>query len=354
MELEGGIPDMTRVVDLRSDTVTLPTERMRLAMQQAEVGDSQKDEDPSVNRLEAMAADMLGKETAVFVPSGTMSNLAAIMAHCQRGDRAVVGQLSHILNSEFDGITTIAGVMPQPVPDYDGIPTPEDVELAITPAGGGAPRTTLVCLENTHNWASGAVATPDEIGAVAAVARRYGAHVHVDGARLFNAVVALKIEARDLVRDVDSVCFCLSKGLSAPVGSVLCGSKEFVGRARYARKILGGAMRQAGHMAAAGIVALEEMIDRLEEDHQNARYLAELVAGLPVVKINPTKIESNMIVFEIDEEKMSRAQFVKALDDRGVKVSTASKTRLRMITHYGITREDVEYAARMVREVVGR
>jgi len=342
---------MIRTVDLRSDTVTLPTERMRLAMQQAEVGDSQKDEDPSVNRLEAMSAAMLGKEAAVFVPSGTMSNLSAIMAHCQRGDRAVVGQLSHILNSEFDGITTVAGVMPQPVPDYDGIPTPEDVEQAITPAGAGAPRTTLVCLENTHNWASGAVGTPEEIGAVVAVARKYGARVHVDGARLFNAAVALRIEAKELVREVDSVCFCLSKGLSAPVGSVLCGSKEFIDRARYARKILGGAMRQGGHMAAAGVVALEEMIDRLEEDHQNARYLAELVAGLPIVKVNPSRVESNMIVFEIDQEKMARGQFVKALDDRGVKVSTAGKTRLRMITHYGITREDVEYAARVVKEV---
>ncbi len=344
---------MSRTVDLRSDTVTLPTEKMRLAMQQAEVGDSQKDEDPSVNKLERLAASMLGKEAAVFLPSGTMSNLTAILSHCQRGDRAVVGRLSHILNSEFDGITTIAGVMPQAVPDSAGIPTPDDVEEAISPAGGTTPRTTLLCLENTHNWASGAVATPAEIGSVAAVARRYDLRIHVDGARLFNAAVALGVAPEELVREVDSVGVCLSKGLAAPVGSVLCGSKEFIGRARYNRKVLGGAMRQAGHMAAAGIVALEEMIPRLAEDHENARYLAEMLAGLPIIKVDASRVESNMIVFGLDQAKMTRGQFIQAMEDRGVKVSAAGKARMRMITHLGISRDDVEYAARVAREVVG-
>ncbi len=341
-----------QVVDLRSDTVTQPTEKMRLAMQQAEVGDSQKSEDPTVNRLEAMAAERLGKEAAVFLPSGTMSNLIAIMSHTRRGDRVVLGQLSHIFNSEGDGITGIAGAMPQPVPDDDGVPSPSDVEKAITPPAGDAPYTTLICLENTHNWASGAVATPSQIAAIAAVARRYGLAIHVDGARLFNAAVALKIEARELVKDVDSVSFCLSKGLAAPVGSVLCGSKEFIARAWKVRRSLGGAMRQAGHLAAAGIVALEEMVDRLEEDHVNARYLAELLAGLPIVNVNPARVETNMIVFGIDHEKMPRAQFMAALAERGVKVSAAGKTRVRMITHLGITWDDVEYAARVVKEVV--
>ena len=343
----------TRVVDLRSDTVTQPTERMRLAMQQAEVGDSQKNEDPSVNRLQEMAAAMLGKEAAVYLPSGSMSNLVAIMAHSQPGDRAVVGQLSHIYNSELDGISRVAGVMPKPVADHDGIPDPRDVEMAITPRSAGRPYTTLVCLENTHNQAGGAVATVEEMGSIIAVARKHGAAVHLDGARLFNASVALKIEAKELVSEVDSVCFCLSKGLAAPVGSVLAGSREFIDRAIYAQHLLGGAMRQAGHMAAAGIVALEEMVDRLEEDHENARYLAEMLAGLPIVKVNPARVESNLIVFEIDQEKTTREQLIKALDERGVKISASGKLRARMLLHYGITREDVEYAAGVIKEVVG-
>ena len=232
------------------------------------------------------------------------------------------------------------------------------MELAITPPPTDPrtlerPYTALVCLENTHNRAGGAVATREEIDAVVAVARKHGIPVHLDGARIFNAAVALKVEARDLVREVDSVCFCLSKGLSAPVGSILAGSGEFIQRARYFQKLLGGAMRQVGHLAAAGIVALEEMVDRLEEDHQNARYLAEMLAGLPVVKVNPARTESNIIIFPLDEAKMSRAQFVRALADRGVKVSTSGKFGVRMVTHYGISREDVEYAARVVAEVVG-
>lgn len=343
---------MIRVIDLRSDTVSEPTEKMRLAMQQAEVGDSQKAEDPTVNRLEAMAAEMLGKEAAIFLPSGTMSNLIAIMCHTRRGDRVVLGRLSHILNSEGDGLTAVAGVMPQAVPDDEGIPSPADVDQAITPRSAESPYTTLICLENTHNWAGGAASTPGEIAGIAAVASRYDVPIHVDGARLFNAAVALHLEVRDLVRDVDSVCFCLSKGLAAPVGSVLCGSKEFITRAWKVRKTLGGAMRQSGHLAAAGILALTEMVDRLEEDHANARYLAEMLAGLPVVKIDPARVETNMIVFEIDQRQMSRQEFTAALAERGVKVSVAGKSRLRMLTHIGITAEDVEYAAKVVKEVV--
>ncbi len=342
----------TRRVDLRSDTVTVATERMRLAMQRAEVGDSQKFEDPSVNRLQEMAAAMLGKEASVYLPSGTMSNLVAIMAHCQRGDRVVVGQVAHCYSLEADGMTAVAGVMPVTVPDFDGIPTPKDVEAAIFPRGSGRPHTSLILLENTHNRAGGAVATPEEIGAIAAVARKHEIPIHVDGARLFNAAVALKIEARELVREVDSVCFCLSKGLGAPVGSVLAGSKEFIKRAQFFQKVLGGAMRQAGHMAAAGIVALEEMIDRLEEDHQNARYLAEKLAGLPILQVNPSRVESNIIIFDLDQEKMSMPRFVEALARKGVLVSVSGKQRIRIVTHYGISGEDVAFAAQAIKEVV--
>lgn len=342
----------TRVVDLRSDTVTQPTERMRLAMQRAEVGDSQKGEDPSINKLQEMAAALLGKEAGLFLPSGTMSNLVAIMAHTQRGDRIVVGQIAHCYSLEADGMTSVAGVMPVAVPDHDGIPTPQEVEAAISPRSTGRPYTSLICLENTHNRASGAVATPAEIGAIAAVARRYESPIHVDGARLFNAAVALEVDAKELVREVDSVCFCLSKGLAAPFGSVLVGSRSFIQRAQFFQKLLGGAMRQAGHMAAAGIVALEEMIPRLAEDNQNARYLAELLAGLPVVQVNPARVESNIIVFDLDQNRMPKQRFTQALADRGVLISNSGKNRLRMVTHYGIGRGDIEYAAQVIKDVV--
>jgi len=343
-----------RVVDLRSDTVTLPTERMRLAMQRAVVGDSLKQEDPSVNRLQEMAASMLGKEAAVYLPSGTMSNLTAIMTHCRRGNRAVVGREAHIMHSEMDGITALAGVMPTAVPDPEGIPDPRDVEAAITPRNSsGEPYTALVCIENTHNRMGGAVATPQEIAAVAEVAHKYDVPVHMDGARLFNAAVALKVPARELVKNVESVCFCLSKGLSAPIGSVLVGSRAFIEKALEVRKMLGGGMRQAGHMAAAGIVALEEMIDRLEEDHQNARHLAEMLVDLPIVQVNPARVESNIVMLELDQEKMARSHFMKALEARGVLTSTSGKFRVRLVTHYGISREDVEYATEVIKEVVG-
>lgn len=342
----------TRTVDLRSDTVTKATDKMRLAMQQAEVGDSIKGDDPSVNRLQEMSAAMLGKEAGIYLPSGTMSNLTAIMVHCRRGEEAIVGTLSHIVHGELDGVTALAGVMPKMVPDQDGIPSPADVEAAIRPRSGGRPHTALVCLENTHNWAGGAVSTPEEMGAVASVARKYGLPVHVDGARLFNAAVALKVEARELVREVDSVCFCLSKGLAAPLGSVLVGSKEFIAEAGYIRKMLGGGMRQAGHMAAAGIVALEEMIDRLEEDHQHARYLAELLVGVPLIQVDPSKVETNLVFMDLDQDRTNRSQFVKALEDRGVLCQGSGMSRVRMVTHHGVSREDVEFAAQTVRDVL--
>lgn len=341
-----------RVVDLRSDTVTLPTDKMRLALQQAEVGDSLKDEDPSVNRLQKLGATILGKEAALFLPSATMSNLAAIMAHCRHGDRAVVGQGSHIMQGERDGITRLAGVMPTAVPDSKGVPDPRDVERAITPRKSGRPYTSLVCLENTHNAAGGAAVPAASIGVVAAIARMHEIPVHLDGARLFNAAVALGVDASQLVREVDSVTLCLSKGLSAPMGALLIGSNEFIREAGFVRRILGGGMRQVGHMAAAGIVALEDMVDRLGEDHQNARHLAELLAGLPILRADPSRVQTNIVLLEIDQEKMSRERFVSALYSRGVKTIPFRGTYVRLTTHRGITRDDVEYAALVIKEVV--
>lgn len=341
-----------RVVELRSDTFTLPSQSMQEAMWRAAVGDSGRGEDPTVIRLQELTATMLGKEAGLFQPSGTMSNLTALMTHCQHGDQAVVGQLSHIMWGEMNGIASIAGVLPVVVPDPQGVPVPEDVESVIVPPFSGTPPASLVCLENTHNWACGAAVTPDEISAVAAVARKHGVPVHLDGARLFNAAVALRVDVKELTRDVDSVCVSLCKGLAAPMGSVLVGSAGFIHRAAVAHRALGGGMRQVGYMAAAGIVALGEMVGRLEDDHQNARYLAELMVDFPIVKVDPHRVETNIVIFELDQERMTRERFLVALAGFGLRASTAGKYGVRMVTHYGISREDVEYAAQVVKNVV--
>ena len=265
-----------RIIDLRSDTVTLPTPAMREAIAKAELGDDVFGEDPTVNRLEAMAAEMLGKEAALLTASGTMSNLVALLAHCQRGDEVIVGSEAHVLHYEAVGAAALGGLELRPIPNDDrGRLDPSDVERAVRPPDIHQPRSTLVCLENTHNRCGGAVLSEHDLAAVAQAARRWGMAVHLDGARIFNAAVALGMPAAQLARHVDSVAFCLSKGLACPVGSVLCGSAQFIQRARRYRKMVGGGMRQAGIIAAAGIVALETMIDRLQEDHDNARVLAE-------------------------------------------------------------------------------
>jgi len=282
------------VVDLRSDTLTLPTPEMREAMARAEVGDDVWGEDPTVQRLEAMAAARLGKAAAVFVASGTMGNLVSVVAHTQGGQEVVLDLDSHIYNYEVAGGTVVGHVQMRPVKTERGFLTPAQVEEAIRPANIHIPVTGLVCLENTHNRHGGTCCTPEEISAVATVAHAAGVAVHIDGARLFNAVVALKRDAREFVRDADSVTFCLSKGLGAPLGSVVCGSAEFVNRARRVRKMVGGGMRQAGVVAAAGVVALERMVDRLAEDHANARTLAEGLARLPGLDIDLPTVQTNI------------------------------------------------------------
>lgn len=341
-------------IDLRSDTVTLPTPAMRQAMATAELGDDVMGEDPTVNRLEALAAARLGKEAAVLVPSGTMANLAGLLAHCGRGEEAIMGHMAHTFLFEAGGSAAVGGIHPRTVPNRpDGTLDLAEVEAAIRdPNNPHYPRTRLICLENTHNRCSGAVLSPHYMAQVRALADRHGLAIHLDGARVFNAAVALGVSPAAVARDADSVSFCLSKGLSAPVGSLLCGTAEFVTRARRQRKLLGGGMRQAGVLAAAGLVALETMVDRLADDHANARCLAEGLAALPEIVLDPERIQSNIVIFELAAGAPPAADFVAALAGRGVKVGAIGGRRIRAVTHYGVEREDVEVALDAVRQVL--
>ncbi len=343
-----------KIVDLRSDTVTLPTPAMREAIYRAEVGDDVYGEDPTVNRLEEMAAERLGKEAALFVASGTMGNLVSLLSHCGRGDEFIVGHLAHTFLYEAGGSAALGGIHPRTVPNQpDGTMDLADIEAAIRPENVHFPRSKLVCLENTHNRCGGAVLTPEYTKAVCELAHRHGLAVHLDGARIFNAAVALGVDVKELVEDVDSVQVCLSKGLSAPVGSVICGDKEFIYEARRNRKIVGGGMRQAGIIAAAGIVALEQMVDRLAEDHANARRLAEGLAEIPGLAIDLDRVQTNIVIFDLVSERLTPAELQARLDERGVKLLAIEGRRLRAVTHYGIEAEDIEVALGVIREVMG-
>ncbi len=336
------------LIDLRSDTVTKPTPAMREAMYRAEVGDDVYGEDPTVRRLEALAAELLGKEAGLLVSSGSQGNLIAQLVHCARGDEVICGQTSHIFMSETASAAVVGGLQLRTLPTREGRFDLEAVEAAVRPYNDHYPTTGLITIENTHNGDGGAPLDAEYTRAVAAIARRAGARFHVDGARIFNAAVALGVPARTLVEPADSVTFCLSKGLAAPVGSVLCGSAEFVRAGRKQRKLLGGGMRQAGIIAAAGIVALTEMIDRLAEDHANARLLAEGLATIPGLRLNPPQPRTNMVFVEFDPGGISGADFAARMREQGVLVSGNPK-RLRMVTHYGITREQIERAVEAAR-----
>lgn len=336
------------IIDLRSDTVTVPSEGMRAAMAAAPVGDDVYGEDPTVNRLQQMAAEITGKEASLFVTSGTMGNLVAIMGHCQRGDEAICGSEAHILHYEGASPAHVANVQLWPVPNDDrGGIDPDDVRRAIRARAPYNPRTALLMIENTHNRCSGGVLTPGEIRALAGVAREHGVAVHIDGARIFNAAVALGVPVHELVADADTVSFCFSKGLGAPVGSILCGSASFIERARRLRRVVGGGLRQAGILAAAAIYSLEHMVDRLRDDHENARALAHGLAELPMVRIDPASIHTNIVIFDVPDP----AGFVRALRAEGV-LCGLSGDRVRMVTHYGIERSDIDDALGRIRAAV--
>ncbi len=332
-------------IDLRSDTVTQPTPAMRQAMAAAVVGDDVFGEDPTVNALESLAAARLGKEAALFVTSGTQGNLASLLAHCGRGDEVILGDQSHTFLYEQGGAAALGGIHPRTVPNQpDGTLRPEDIAAAIRSDNPHFPISRLVCLENTHNRCGGACLTPDYTAAVAELAHRHGLKLHIDGARIFNAAVALGVDVQELVRPADSVTFCLSKGLAAPVGSLICGPADFIRRARRARKVLGGGMRQAGILAAAGIVALNEMVERLADDHAHARLLAEGIAELPGIRLDPQRVQTNIVIFAFDHPRLTPAALVEELRRRDVGILTLGGNQLRAVTHYGIEHEHIEEA----------
>jgi threonine aldolase len=342
------------VIDLRSDTVTLPTPAMRQAMFEAELGDDVMGEDPTVTRLQRMAAERMGKEAALFVPSGTMANLVSLLSHCGRGEEAIIGDRAHIFLFEAGGSAAVGGIHPRTVPNRpDGTMDLADLEAAIRqPENSHYPHTRLLCLENTHNRCSGAVLEPEYVAEVRALADRYGLAIHLDGARIFNAAAALGIEPARLAADVDSVSFCLSKGLSAPVGSLVCGGADFVRRAHRNRKLLGGGMRQAGVLAAAGIVAMETMVDRLPEDHANARRLAEGLSCLSGITLNAGLVRTNIVIFELSPGALGPAEFVARLSLRGIKVGVIGGRKLRAVTHYGIDADDIETTLAAAAEIL--
>jgi len=333
-----------RTVDLRSDTTTLPTDEMRQAISGSELGDDVFQGDPTVNKLQDLAAQRMGKEAALLVPSGTMANLASILTHCGRGAEVILGNRAHTYKYEKGGISAYGGIHSTQIPNQDdGTMQLEDIRAAIRGIDDHFPVTKLICLENTHNVCSGAPLSVTYTKEVANLARAHNIKLHIDGARIFNAAVAQGVEVQELVEDADSMSFCMSKGLAAPVGSIICGSKDFIDQARGIRKGLGGGMRQAGIIAAAGIVALETMVDRLQEDHTNARLLADGIADLPGIILDPESIKTNIIYFDMDDAAMESADFLAALSTKGIQFFDTGPRRFRMVTHYGITAEDILY-----------
>ena len=343
------------VVDLRSDTVTLPSPQMREAIFRADLGDDVFAEDSTVNKLQQIAAQRLGMEAALFVASGTMGNLVSVLTHCSRGEEVILGDISHIFLNEAGGMSALGGVFPHTIPNQpDGTLNLLDIANAIREENIHFPHTRLLCLENTHNRCYGAVLTPEYTASAVALAKSRGLLVHLDGSRIFNAAVALGVDVRELTRGADSVNFCLSKGLSAPVGSVICGNKDFIARARRIRKMIGGGMRQAGVIAAAGIVAIENMVERLAQDHQNARILADGVARIPGLATEPDRVQTNIVYIDLVDPDFTDDEFMKRLAENGLKISHTGQGRFRMVTHYGIGRGDIEKALKILGTVMER
>lgn len=342
------------IIDLRSDTVTKPTKNMRKAMAEAEVGDDQYLEDPTVKRLQDMAAEKMGMEDALFVPSGTMGNQIAIMIHTRPGQEVITEQRGHIYNFEMAAMSAIGGVLPRPIFGEGGILEVSAIKKAIRPKVYSRAQTGLITLENTHNHAGGSVYPTRKAQEVVAFAEEAGIPVHMDGARIFNAATALGCEAKELTRGFDSVMFCLSKGLCAPVGSMLCGSEAFIRRALSVRKLLGGAMRQVGVLAAAGLIGLEKMAARLGEDHDNARLLAEKLAEIEGISIEPGEVCTNVLFFEVTQAGMTAPDLSKALQERGVLANAVDEHRIRMLTHNDVSREDCLSAAGTILSRVAR
>ncbi|MCI0549461.1 MAG: low-specificity L-threonine aldolase [Anaerolineae bacterium] len=341
-------------IDLRSDTVTKPTPEMREAMAEAEVGDDVFGDDPTVNHLEELAAEMLGKEAALFVPSGTMGNLIALLVHCQRGDEVIVGNQSHVYLNEAGGMSALGGIQPCPVQNQpDGTLALDDISASIRTEDVHHPITRLICLENTQNICGGVPLTPEHTQRVGELARANNLFLHIDGARVFNAAAAQNISARELVEPADSVMFCLSKGLASPIGSMVVGTRKFISRARHIRKMLGGGMRQVGIVAAAGIISLEKMTKRLGEDHARAKKMANGLRQVKGLDVDADSPYTNMVYLNVSEDvKINSNRIGERMKELGVLVDADNTRRLRLVTHYWIDDAAVEKAVSAFREVL--
>jgi len=341
-----------KIIDLRSDTVTKPSPEMRRAMAEAEVGDDVFMEDPTVNRLQERAAQLFGREAALFVPSGSMGNLTCIIAHTRPGQEVICEGKGHIYNYEMAAMSAVAGTLPRVVSAEDGIMTWEQISRAIRPKVYSRSQTALISLENTHNMAGGTVYPTQLMHEICDHAHDAGIAVHLDGARIFNAATYLGEGVVEMTKKSDSIQFCLSKGLGAPVGSVIVGSKAFIERCRSIRKMLGGGMRQAGVLAAAGLIALEKGPKRLHIDHENARFLAEKLSEIPGIQINPAKAQTNIVIYDIQQTGLSSADFLAELARRKVLGVPVDAEKIRMVTHLDVDRKDVEEAVETIREML--
>lgn len=339
-----------RYIDFRSDTVTMPTKEMRIAMAEAIVGDDVYGDDPTVLELEKLAAALVGKEAAMFVPSGTMGNQLAVMTHTRRGDEIIVEENCHIVIHEVGAVAVLSGVNMRTVKGINSVMRPEDVEAAIRVEDLHQPDTTLICMENALS--NGRVVPLDVMKNIYNIAKKHDLSVHLDGARLFNAAEYLGVEAKLMTAYTDSVMFCLSKGLCSPVGSILAGSKAFIDKAKKNRKLLGGGMRQVGILAAAGLISLKDMTKRLHIDHDNAKYLANRLLEIPGVKLDIESIHINMVFFTIENLKISDAEFVDKLYQKGIKINGAEKGELRFVTNNDVTIEDIDYTIKCIKELI--
>jgi threonine aldolase len=331
--------------DFRSDTVTLPTEEMLEAIRSAQLGDDVYGEDPTVNRLQEIAAQKTGMDSALLVTSGTQGNLVSLLSHTKRGDEIIVEANSHIYEYEVGGLAAIGGLMAKPIKGTMGVMNPVDVEKEIRFVDIHQPETTLLCIENTHNSAGGTIVSPSQMEKLSQVAKKHDLSVHIDGARIFNAAVALGISVKEFTGHADSITFCLSKGLGCPVGAIVAGGVDFVEKARKWRKMLGGGMRQAGIIAAPGIIALEKMIPSLTKDHANARLLAGTISRMEGISVNLETVQTNIMMFDVAKTGATASEFTCRLEALGVKCLPFGDTCIRAVTHRGIEKCDVEYAA---------
>jgi threonine aldolase len=346
--------ETTGVIDLRSDTVTRPTAAMRKAMAEAEVGDDVYGEDPTINILERRAAEIFGKEEGLFVPSGTMGNNIAIKMHTHHGQEVICDARAHIFDWELSMVAWFSGCQVRPIPTEDGILRWTEVQKYVKAGSPHRAATGLIAIENSHNMAGGMVYPVDVIEELCDQAHARRIPVHMDGARVFNAACYLQRPVHEIAETVDSVMFCLSKGLGAPVGSMVVGTEEAIAQGRLYRKRLGGGMRQAGILAAAGLIALEEMPKRLDEDHANARFIAAQLATLPGIRIDPTRVQTNIVIFDVTGTGMTSAEFSKQCKEHGLAVSTANPACVRIVTHHDVSKADCEQAVTALRQVVAR